>query len=74
VNHSHIQMLLAAYLPMMGGIVLTLISFGIVGKTWKIADPDLEERWVDSLKLMRFGGPALILIGICATAYMILGS
>ena len=74
MNHSHIQTLLAAYLPLMGGIVLTLISFGIIGKTWKIADPDLEEMWVDSLKLMRFGGPALIVIGMGATAYMILGS
>ncbi|MBA2708829.1 MAG: hypothetical protein H0U59_13575 [Gemmatimonadaceae bacterium] len=53
-------MLLAAYLPMMGGI----------GKTRKLANPDLEEMWVDSLKLMRFGGQALVVIGMCATAYM----
>ncbi len=60
MNPSHIQMLLAAYLPMMGGI----------GKTRKLANPDLEEMWVDSLKLMRFGGQALVVIGMCATAYM----
>jgi hypothetical protein len=74
VNPTHLQTLLAAYLPMLGGILLTLISFGIIGKKWQIADPDLEEMWSDSLKLMRFGGPALILIGIFATAYMILAS
>jgi len=74
VDHTHIQTLLAAYLPMLGGILLTLISFGVIGKKWQIADPDLEEMWVDSLRLMRFGGPALILIGLCATAYMMLGS
>jgi hypothetical protein len=72
-NHQ-LQMLLSAFLPMMGGIVLTLISFGIIGKTWKIADPDFEEMWTESLKVMRFGGPALILIGLVATAYMIMGS
>ena len=74
MDPNHLQTLLAAYLPMMGGILLTLLSFGIIGKKVKFADPDLEEMWVDSLKLMRFGGPALILIGMCATAYMMMGS
>jgi hypothetical protein len=73
VNPNHLQTLLAAYLPMMGGILLTLLSFRIIGRTVKIADPDLEEMWVDSLKLMRIGGPALILIGVCATLYMMTG-
>jgi hypothetical protein len=73
VNHE-LQALLSAFLPLMGGIVLTLISFGLVGKTWKIADEDLEEMWVESMKLMRFGGPALILIGLGATAYMMMGA
>ncbi|HEX8524704.1 MAG TPA: hypothetical protein VF669_20795 [Tepidisphaeraceae bacterium] len=74
MQNNQIQVLLSAYLPMMGGIVLTLISFGVIGKTWKIADPDFEEMWTDSMKVMRFGGPALILIGLCATAYMMLSA
>jgi hypothetical protein len=73
VNLNHLQTLLAAYLPMMGGILLTLLSFGIIGKTVKFADPDLEEMWIDSLKMMRIGGPALTFIGMCATAYMMMG-
>ena len=72
MNPNHLQTLLAAYLPMMAGIFLTLLSFGIIGKSAKFADPDIEEIWVDSLKLMRIGGPALILIGMGATAYMMM--
>jgi hypothetical protein len=72
-NHQ-LQNLLSAFLPLMGGVVLTLISFGVVGKTWKIADPDFEEMWTESMKVMRFGGPALILIGLVATAYMMLSA
>ena len=74
MNPNHLQTLLAAYLPMMAGILLTLLSFGIIGRSVKIADPDLEEMWVDSLKMMRIGGPALTLIGMCATAYMMMAS
>ena len=74
MNHNHLQTFLAAYLPMLGGILLTLIAFGIIGKKWQIADPDLEEMWVDSMKLMRFGGPALTMIGLLATTYMMMNS
>lgn len=73
MQNQQLQLLLSAFLPMMGGIVLTLISFGLIGNI-KISDPDFEEFWTVSMKVMRFGGPALILIGMCATAYMMLNA
>jgi hypothetical protein len=71
---NQLQLLLTAYLPVLGGIVLTLISFGVIGKKWQIADPDLEAIWGESMKLMRFGGPLLIVIGALAVAYTMMNS
>ena len=61
---EQLRNLINASLPVFGGVVLTLISYGIIGRKWRIADPELEGVWADSMRIMRFGGPALIVFGI----------
>ena len=68
---NHFQNLLHAFLPVVAGVALSLIAFGLVGRKWKIADEDLEEMWVESLRVLRIGGPMLILIGVLSVMYVI---
>jgi hypothetical protein len=71
---EHLRSLIQCCLPVFGGLVLTLISYRIIGQQWQIADPELEGLWSDSMKIMRFGGPVLMLIGACMTVWMMLNS
>jgi hypothetical protein len=68
---NHFQNLLHAFLPAVAGVAFSLIAFRLVGRKWKIADPDLEEMWVESLRVLRIGGPALILVGVLSVMYVI---
>ena len=42
---EQLRNLINASLPVFGGVILTLISYGIIGRKWRIADPELEGVW-----------------------------
>ncbi len=69
--YEQIRNLMNGFLPVIGGVFLTLVAYGVIGRKRKLADPDLDSVLDDSLKVLRIGGPALILIGIYIVVHVL---
>ncbi len=69
MDTGFVREMLNGLLPIIGGIGLTVFSYRCRGRKWSFEDPDFEAIWTGAVSLLRYGGPLLIVAGICIVAH-----